>query len=56
MALAAPSGDFAYDEDNAIRDCEKRLGSEYSLNDWGTCQVSAEQSVVAAKTKQHEKK
>lgn len=56
LMLAGSSGAFAYDEDSAIRDCEKRLRSEYDLNDGGICQVSAEQTVAAVKTKQHEKK
>jgi len=34
LMLAGSSGAFAYDEDSAIRDCEKRLRSEYDLNDF----------------------
>jgi len=34
LMLAGSSGAFAYDEDSAIRDCEKRLSSEYKLNDF----------------------
>jgi len=28
LAIAVPGGAFAYDEDSAIRDCEKRLRDE----------------------------
>ena len=34
LAIAAPSSAFAYDEDSAIRDCEKRLRDEYKLSDF----------------------
>ena len=34
LAIAMPLGAFAYDEDSAIRDCEKRLRDEYKLNDF----------------------
>jgi hypothetical protein len=34
FALAFPSSALAYDEDSAIKDCEKRLKSEYGLNDF----------------------
>jgi uncharacterized protein YecT (DUF1311 family) len=34
LALAAPSGAFAYGKDDAIRDCESRLRSEYTLTDF----------------------
>jgi len=34
LALAAPSGAFAYGKDDAIRDCESRLRSEYGLSDF----------------------
>ena len=34
FAIAMPLGAFAYDEDSAIRDCEKRLRDEYKLNDF----------------------
>ena len=34
MAMAASSGAYAYDEKSAIRDCESRLSSEYSLSDF----------------------
>jgi len=34
LAVAAPSGAFAYGGDDAIRDCEDRLRSEYGLSDF----------------------
>ena len=34
LAIAVPGGAFAYDEDSAIRDCEKRLRDEYKLSDF----------------------
>ena len=34
LALAVPSAAMAYDEDDAIKDCEKRLGDEYGLTDF----------------------
>jgi hypothetical protein len=34
LALALPSGAFAYGKDDAIRDCESRLRSDYGLSDF----------------------
>lgn len=34
LALALPSGAFAYGKDDAIRDCEQRLREEYGLTDF----------------------
>jgi hypothetical protein len=34
VALAIPSGALAYDRDDAVRDCEKRMKSEYGLSDF----------------------
>lgn len=34
LALAVSSGAYAYDREDAIRDCESRLRSEYSLSDF----------------------
>jgi uncharacterized protein YecT (DUF1311 family) len=34
LAMAASSGAYGYDEKSAIRDCEKRLSSEYNLSDF----------------------
>jgi hypothetical protein len=34
LALAAPSGAFAYGRDDAVRDCESHLRSEYGLSDF----------------------
>lgn len=33
LALAAPGAALAYDEKDAIRDCESRIRSEYHLSD-----------------------
>jgi len=34
LAMAVSSGAYAYDHNSAIRDCESRLKSEYSLSDF----------------------
>ena len=34
LAMAASSSAYAYDEKSAVRDCESRLSSEYSLSDF----------------------
>ena len=34
LAMGVSSGAYAYDQNSAIRDCEKRLKSEYSLSDF----------------------
>jgi uncharacterized protein YecT (DUF1311 family) len=34
LAMSVASGAYAYDQSSAIRDCEKRLKSEYGLNDF----------------------
>jgi hypothetical protein len=56
LALAAPTGAFAYGTDDAIGDCEKRLRNEYGLTDFRqqTAEKLAEEGhkyLVKGKTK-----
>ena len=34
LSLAVPSAAMAYDKDDAIKDCKKRLRDEYKLTDF----------------------
>jgi hypothetical protein len=51
----SPADIFVTAKEHEGANVEWRIETD-SLNDWGTCDVSAEQQVLAVKTKQHEKR